>query len=81
MALTIVITGPLGTTKTLSTPNNKIEKHAATIGVDREDYPVDLDYEVAIVEQIAHDIKRPHKQAQSSIDGANPDISDVIEET
>ena len=62
-------------------PIPKIEKHATTIGVDRVIYATDLDYEVAILKQIAHNIKRPHKQQQSSIDGAGPDISDVIEET
>jgi hypothetical protein len=79
MALTIVITGPLGTTKTLSTPNDKIEKHAATIGVNRDDYDTDLEYEV--VEQIVGNIKRPHLQAQARIDSASPDISDVIQES
>jgi hypothetical protein len=81
MALTIVITGPLGATRTLSTPNNKIEKHANTLGYERDDYDSDLEFEQALVNLIALNIKRPHLQRQRRLDAQTTDISDVIQES
>jgi len=81
MALTQTTTGPLGTTRTISIPNNKIQYVAECFGIDMDDYESELSFEQAIIQAIILHEKKPIIRKRKQELSSNPDITDVITES